>query len=451
LKKIFILIGVRGSGKTTILNELKKFCEYKILNTCTTRRPRYHNEEYYNFLDLESWSDIRFAYEIKYLEIKYGLGFDELDSLSNKQVGLTVFHPLFFEKIKTIRKQLKEYEIITIGLDTIKTYEDQKIRVNNDKNRIDSVENFIKQKEYLNDCDVKIQGDKLTILNAILSITNVVVNKGVLADRDIRNIIKANSLLQNVDFKNIKSASYDLRLGDEYWENGKRKEIDDSNPAISIQPYSYIIAISKEKAYFPKFITARFDLKVSLFLDGIILSAAPQIEPGYCNGKICSLLFNASDRPVSLKKGDHYATLEFSSTSYITEGYKEQHQGQEKIAEHMEANTFKGPGSNILSRLKKLEVWKTSQIFGAITVLIFLGSIYATNLNIHFEIKSKQKEIIEMSEKIKKLLKDSKTINEKNKIIIELRNEVEILKKNLKQIEIKYEQKKEVIDNKISN
>jgi len=435
MKKLFFLLGVHGCGKATVLESLSENNDYKILTTSTTKESRHNEEKSYEFISLKDWKSSDYAYEVKLLEVKYGLKKSKLSEMGKDQIGLTVFHPLFFDKIDNIRNELNFIEIITIGLDTVETIAVQKNRVGNDSTLVDTQENFDKQREFLKKCDINIKGDKATIVNAIISITNIVSNKGVLADRDIHNIIKANSLLQQVEFNNIKPASYDLRLGNEIWENGKRKELNDDCPAISIQPYSYIIAISEEKAYFPKFITARFDLKVSLFLDGVILSAAPQIEPGYSDGKICSLLFNASDRPVSLKRGDHFATLEFSTTSYITKGYKEQHQGQEKISEHMEAHTFKGPGSNILSRLKRLESWKRVQIIGAITILIFLGGICATNLKSYYDVKSEKKDINVILADISKKHKEIITQGNQSVAINKIKEEIEKLKKKIKDLE----------------
>ena len=72
-------------------------------------------------------------------------------------------------------------------------------------------------------------------------------------------------LLDNANIANIKGASYDLSLGDEFYYKGKIQRLSTEKPFLLIEPYDYVIATSNELANFPRDITGRFDLAVSLF------------------------------------------------------------------------------------------------------------------------------------------------------------------------------------------
>jgi len=73
----------------------------------------------------------------------------------------------------------------------------------------------------------------------------------------------------------VQGASYDLTLGDEYFNNGNIKTLNDRNPFIKMKPGEYVLVSSKEIARLPKDIAGRFDITVSLFCKGVILSNGP--------------------------------------------------------------------------------------------------------------------------------------------------------------------------------
>ena len=64
-------------------------------------------------------------------------------------------------------------------------------------------------------------------------------------------------------------ASYDLSLGDEYYYGGRIRKLSESDPILLLAPYDYVIVTSHEVADFPREVTGRFDLTVSLFCQGL--------------------------------------------------------------------------------------------------------------------------------------------------------------------------------------
>ena len=69
-------------------------------------------------------------------------------------------------------------------------------------------------------------------------------------------------------------------------------------------------------------------------MQGIILSNGPQIDPGF-KGRLYCLLFNTSSRQIQLKRGQHYATIEFIKLLEPTISYKGKHQQSNNLSEYL--------------------------------------------------------------------------------------------------------------------
>jgi deoxycytidine triphosphate deaminase len=160
-------------------------------------------------------------------------------------------------------------------------------------------------------------------------------------------MIKCNCLLQRANLKNVSGASYDLSLGDEYFYGGRIRKLSGESPILLIEPYDYAIVTSSEIADMPRDISSRFDLSVSLFCQGIILSNGPQVDPGF-RGPLFCLLFNTSSSPVLLKRGQHYATLEFHKLLGPTYVYRGLYQ-EKTLIDYLPGNTARGA----INELKK--------------------------------------------------------------------------------------------------
>jgi deoxycytidine triphosphate deaminase len=170
----------------------------------------------------------------------------------------------------------------------------------------------------------------------------------------IKAMIKCGILLERADLIGVKSASYDLLLGDEYYYGGKIKKLSDSDPFLTIEPYDYAIVSCKEIACMPRDVMAKFGLTVGLFCQGIILSNGPQIDPGF-RGTLFCLLFNTSNRAVHLKRGKHYATIEFNKLIEPAQPYGGQYQGSEKIIEYIPANALNGAINELKKEIESLK------------------------------------------------------------------------------------------------
>lgn len=177
---------------------------------------------------------------------------------------------------------------------------------------------------------------------------------GALSQKMITSMIDCGVLLRNADPEMINGASYDLRLGDEYYYDGKIQKLSDEKPFLTIEPYDYAIVSCKETAWIPRDVIAKFGLTVGLFCQGVILSNGPQIDPGF-RGTLFCLLFNTSNRAVHLKRGKHYATIEFNKLIGYAKPYEGKYQGKERIIEYIPENALHGAINELKKEVEHLK------------------------------------------------------------------------------------------------
>jgi guanylate kinase/deoxycytidine triphosphate deaminase len=175
---------------------------------------------------------------------------------------------------------------------------------------------------------------------------------GILPKTLIDPMIRCDLLLRNTNRDRAKGASYDLSLGDEYFYQGKILHLSDENPILLIQPYDTAIVTSHEVANIPRNVAARFDLSVSLFTQGVILSNGPQVDPGF-SGPLFCLLFNTSSSPVLLKRRQHYATIEFHKLLKPTGGYSGRYEGKRLIG-YLPQNATQGAISKLQQEIRDI-------------------------------------------------------------------------------------------------
>ena len=112
--------------------------------------------------------------------------------------------------------------------------------------------------------------------------------------------------------ENVKSASYDLTLGNEYYICSEREKPDikrlGTNEDMVVPPRATFFVISEEKLCIPLDICASVSLAFGLIRKGIIFAVQPPIDPGY-HGAIVALLHNMSDEEITLQHGMHILNI----------------------------------------------------------------------------------------------------------------------------------------------
>ncbi len=348
MKTLLLLVGVQGAGKTSVLQSVNNV---QVLKPSTRRAQRFPTEDEYHFE--KTWPANKFAWTIARCNVNYGMRKSELDKIA--RIGITVFDPAHLHELATSNIP-NEFEIITIGLDTINNLTEQHTRVGNDPNRLMNQNDFDKQKKIIKDCSIVLSGAQDKVIAATNEIIKIIGGRGgILSGESIRCLIEAGTLLENTDSQRIEVASYDLRLFDKYWCQGEYHSLDQNKPEMVIPPYSFALVSAMEQAIIPSFLVGSFDIRVKLFISGVILSNGPQVDPGYRGALLC-MLYNASGTEVCLNRSEHFATLQFQTTATNSKGYTAHYQGKTTFQDFVDARTSRGPGGRIHEDLKSIEV-----------------------------------------------------------------------------------------------
>jgi deoxycytidine triphosphate deaminase len=340
---LIVLVGARGAGKTTLQDDLKRR-GVAVLQPSTTRKRRFCGEIEYDFV--KTWDSSLYAWRIPVGTYTYGMRTTELEK-AKYAICVTVFEPLNLEVFERIRRSFT-FETITVGLNTLENLSEQHRRVSNDATRTMDSSSFHRATAIVSECDVVLTGDAGMVAEALNALIRLQAGRGGVVTKDfLEPLICAGSLLSGAELSKIHSASYDLRVGHEILCQGRVVELTQASPHFEIPAYSYAIVSTLEHASLPPFVIGRFDLKVSYFFEGIILSNGPQVDPGYKGALFC-MLYNGSGLPRVLTLGKHFATIDFTTTTSITEGYRQKYQLKQRMAQFATEQSLAGRGGAIV-------------------------------------------------------------------------------------------------------
>jgi deoxycytidine triphosphate deaminase len=142
-------------------------------------------------------------------------------------------------------------------------------------------------------------------------------NHGVLLSDEIIYYAENHSLIRPFDRTNLKPAGYELTIGDEYFLSGAFLELDpddeDKNTVI-IPPFEVAVLKTKEIICLPRYMIARWNIRVKHAYSGLLWVGGPQVDPGYVGHLFCPI-YNLSDKPVLLHVGDPIALIDFVKTT----------------------------------------------------------------------------------------------------------------------------------------
>lgn len=194
----------------------------------------------------------------------------------------------------------------------------------------------------------------------------------------ILKMIKCDLLISGGTEENVSNASYDLSLGDEYYYGGDIRKLNDKKPFVAIEPYDYVIASCDEKIIMPRDISARFDVSVNLFCQGIILSNSTQVDPGF-RGKLFCLLFNTSNKVVYLKRKKHFATIEFNRLIEPSTSYSGKYCDENSIVHYLPENIMQGAINELkkeIENLKRENQKMQSLYLSALAIFLAIISVF---------------------------------------------------------------------------
>lgn len=153
-----------------------------------------------------------------------------------------------------------------------------------------------------------------------------------LSNQEIEREISNGHLVTGADGRQVGGASYELRLGNVYYDLSESDHPRDATPHgnILIKPGHRVVLISLEELDVPIDMIARVASKGSLFSIGLS-PVSTYADPGF-RGNLGIVTQNISDKYVSLPLGEPIAKVEFAKlTNPTTRPYQGQHGFQTRI------------------------------------------------------------------------------------------------------------------------
>lgn len=380
-----ILTGPQGAGKTVIANHLVANSDFQIVQAITTREARPSGDDYYDFVSHVEFDrckrDGKLLVYDEYLGNKYGIKIESLETvIENKKIPILIITPKSVKTLNETEFNEQKHHFLSFFLYAQNDELKERLKQRDSYIQPEVFRQITADCAYRNEGIYQLQNIEIDLTSNLIHILWENRNAmGMVPERIIKALIEGGTLLKNADVQNVNGASYDLSLGDQYWQNGKKQTLDEDNGFIQLKRGDFVIVSSKEIAELPNDIAARFDLTVGLFCRGVILSNGPQVDPGFRGRLICSL-FNLSNSTFDLKRDQHYSTLEFIKLSEPTTAYKGKYQGKEDIIDYLP--TSSDPSTIIkiwdeIDKLKKAKWWERTLplilSFLAIVASIILG------------------------------------------------------------------------------
>jgi len=359
-----VLTGTSSAGKTSVA---RKICEisqaFTLVPAVTTREKRdddqpgeysYTSED--NFIGLRQKGEL--LIESNYRGYYYGITIMAFQKVvTGNKVPLLVITPESVHTLEETQQNTPDGRLtfLTIFLDAPDSILNERLKGRGQQSTEDIMNQRLNDRDYEKSCIYTVINTDLAKTTAlIISLWGFRNNEGILPKKLIELMIGCGVLLENAQLENISGASYDLTLADDHYYGGRQVVLTEQDPFIKIEPFEFAFVRSREICNFPRDVAGRFDIAVSLFFEGLIMSNGPQIDPGFQGGLWC-LLFNTSNDIVQLKRGWHYATIEFSKLVHPTHPYEGQYQYKEKISDYLSRSASRSPISGLKKDIEDLK------------------------------------------------------------------------------------------------
>lgn len=146
--------------------------------------------------------------------------------------------------------------------------------------------------------------------------------------------IEAENLVSPFDVEAIKSAAYELSLGDEYFltsDQDNTKDRLENHDQVSIPPGQFGLLISEEVVKVPLDAIAFISIKAGVKFRGLVNVSGFHVDPGF-TGKLKFSVFNAGGQPVVLQRNQRVFLIWYADLDQMTAGaYSGAHQNQSQI------------------------------------------------------------------------------------------------------------------------
>ena len=143
--------------------------------------------------------------------------------------------------------------------------------------------------------------------------------KGVLLSDQIAYYAQVYDMIEPFCEEALRPAGYCLHVGEEFMIAGQRFNFEKQNlKDFSIEPYEVAVIKIKEKICLPRFLIGRWDIRVTHAYRGLMWVGGAQVDPGF-KGHLYCPIYNLSNRPVRLRRGEKLAVIDFVKTTPLRE------------------------------------------------------------------------------------------------------------------------------------
>lgn len=181
-------------------------------------------------------------------------------------------------------------------------------------------------KQSLNEKKVRVAEElqKLSVLEAHPRLYNS--TNGVLLSDEIELLAQTGNFIVPFNKDSLKPAGYELSVGDEWYIEGVFHKFGDKNSPnyIEIKPFQVAVLKTKEILCIPRFLIARWNIRVKHVYDGLLWVGAPQVDPGYKGYLFCPI-YNLSGKNVVIKEAEPLALMDFVKTTPFNKGQSKEY------------------------------------------------------------------------------------------------------------------------------
>ena len=127
------------------------------------------------------------------------------------------------------------------------------------------------------------------------------------------DIPPAQRLVDPFEARRLRPASYQLTLGEDVHVGGRTEFLDRSRPFI-LEPHQVAVVTTREVLRIPRFLVARWSLRVHKIYEGLLWTGGLQVDPGWVGHLFCPI-YNLAERDVELYCGDAFFSIDFVRTT----------------------------------------------------------------------------------------------------------------------------------------
>ena len=216
-------------------------------------------------------------------------------------------------------------------------------------------------------------------------------NGAVLLADEIRYFCTSDDIPQNqwlvdpFEPERLRPASYQLTLGNQVHLGGRHQLVTDDSPLI-LDPHQVAVVSTREVLRIPRFLVARWSIRVQHIYEGLLWTGGLQVDPGWVGQLFCPV-YNMAEHKVELRVGEGLFTIDFIRTTPVTDEYRRMGEATEfektwfkverrTLSEH-DSNRLHSAPYESLRDLKELTRFR-ELAFGAVALIfVVLGVMVA--------------------------------------------------------------------------